>query len=395
VISAKSARPKKRANKNAANPTSPIDVGNMRRKPSVKKAAQQQSKKEQHLPELQFSEDALNIEPNLINIPSPYDTASLYSNALANQHHLEIISTTKKPPSYEDCIKSAQSIQSLHNIDNYGYSMGQYQDMSMVPQRGGPQSVHSMGDQGLSPPYSNSQSPPHSVQSNIALSPQGYIGSPSPAKSRPSLPTSPTHIQAMRYATQQKHGSNALNSIGSTNGMSSGASSAANSPSMMSTMSPLSQHQLQQGQNSQQQQQHQQQQSPLAMQQMGFEYNANGLELAGFCSPSGQASTSSQQNVAASVSGGSISNPGSQQSQNFYQYLTPPSQHSGGVTPQHMAPPSLDSYPTPSPESPGHWSSSSPHSTSDWSEPAQSPAANNIYVTSGHQANKGSEAIYI
>lgn len=54
--------------------------------------------------------------------------------------------------------------------------MGQYQDISMVPQRGGPNSVHSMGDQGLSPPYSNSQSPPHSVQSNIALSPQGYIG---------------------------------------------------------------------------------------------------------------------------------------------------------------------------------------------------------------------------
>lgn len=67
-------------------------------------------------------------------------------------------------------------MQSLHNIDNYGYSMGQYQDISMVPQRGGPNSVHSMGDQGLSPPYSNSQSPPHSVQSNIALSPQGYTG---------------------------------------------------------------------------------------------------------------------------------------------------------------------------------------------------------------------------
>lgn len=46
-----------------------------------------------------------------------------------------------------------------------------------MPQRGGPHSVHtSIGDQGLSPPYSNSQSPPHSVQSNLALSPQGYIG---------------------------------------------------------------------------------------------------------------------------------------------------------------------------------------------------------------------------
>lgn len=32
-----------------------------------------------------------------------------------------------------------------------------------------------IGEQGLSPPYSN-QSPPHSVQSHLALSPQAYIG---------------------------------------------------------------------------------------------------------------------------------------------------------------------------------------------------------------------------
>lgn len=237
----------------------------------------------------------------------------------------------------------------------------------------------------------------------------------------------------MRYATQQKHGNNALNSIGSTNGMSSGASSAANSPSMINTLSPLSQPP-----------QHQtgQQQSPMIanMHQMGFEYNANGLELAGFCSPSGkmqppqttmlltcttrtledthyntrhrftgqsnsggggasnsggagssggQASTS-QNNLIKSPNNGS--NSGSSSSQNFYHYLTPPSQHSGGVTPQHLVQ-SLDSYPTPSPESPGHWSSSSPHSTSDWSEGVQSPA--NIYVTGGHQTNKGGDAIYI
>lgn len=263
-------------------------------------------------------------------------------------------------------------------------------------------------------------------------------GSPSPAKSRPSLPTSPTHIQAMRYATQQKHGSNALNSIGSTNGMSSGASSAANSPSMVNTLSPLSQPpQHQMNSNQQQPQQHQQQHSPLIanLHQLGFEYNANGLELAGFCSPSGkmqppqttmlltcttrtledthydtrhrfagqstsgasssgaggsgnQASTS-QNNIINSPTNGASSGSNSQ---NFYQYLTPPSQHSGGVTPQHLVQ-SLDSYPTPSPESPGHWSSSSPHSTSDWSEGVQSPA--NIYVTGGHQTNKGGDAIYI
>lgn len=83
--------------------------------------------------------------------------------------------------------------------------------------------------------------------------------------------------------------------------------------------------------------------------------------------------------------------------QNFYQYLTPPSQHSGGITPQHLTH-TLDSFPTPSPESPGHWSSSSPHSNSDWSECIHSPPANNLnYIASsvGHQSNKGSDAIYI
>lgn len=69
--------------------------------------------------------------------------------------------------------QSAHSIQSLHsiNFENYGYSMGSpFQDL-MSTQRSTPSHI---GDQGLSPPYSN-QSPPHSVQS-IALSPQGYIG---------------------------------------------------------------------------------------------------------------------------------------------------------------------------------------------------------------------------
>lgn len=79
----------------------------------------------------------------------------------------------------------------------------------------------------------------------------------------------------------------------------------------------------------------------------------------------------------------------------FYQYLTPPSHNDSGnqTPPQHLVQ-TLDSYPTPSPESP-HWSSSqSPHSVSDWSE-TQSPANQNLYASGGHQSNKGSEAIYI
>lgn len=96
---------------------------------------------------------------------------------------------------------------------------------------------------------------------------------------------------------------------------------------------------------------------------------------------------------ASSPSTANVLSPSSQNNQAaFYQYLTPPSQHSGSHTPQHMVQ-TLDSYPTPSPESPGHWSSSSPRS--DWSEGVQSPATNNLYISGGHQANKGSEAIYI
>lgn len=87
-----------------------------------------------------------------------------------------------------------QNLQNI-NFDNYGYTIGgtsagngsgmengaaaggssPFQDLMSV-QRSTPGSVHmAVHEQGLSPPYSN-QSPPHSVQSNMALSPQGYIG---------------------------------------------------------------------------------------------------------------------------------------------------------------------------------------------------------------------------
>ncbi|ERL92053.1 hypothetical protein D910_09375 [Dendroctonus ponderosae] len=72
-------------------------------------------------------------------------------------------------------------------------------------------------------------------------------------------------------------------------------------------------------------------------------------------------------------------------------YMTPPSQHS-----DHLLP---DNFPTPSPESPGHWSSSSPRScNSDWSENVASPNTATYIAPStigGHQTNKGSDAIYI
>lgn len=177
--------------------------------------------------------------------------------------------------------------------------------------------------------------------------------------------------------------------------------------------------------------------------QMNFDYNQNpnpnGLELAGFCSPSGKvvkkyheivrnkakiililhlgpasvASMSQCSSIHLSDSPQHQQSPLHQShyqqlnanqhmkagsSKSFYQYLTPPSHNDSGnhTPPQHLVQ-TLDSYPTPSPESPGHWSSSqSPHSISDWSE-SQSPANQNHYVTTNtHQGpNKGSEAIYI
>lgn len=155
------------------------------------------------------------------------------------------------------------------------------------------------------------------------------------------------------------------------------------------------------------------------MDNVGVDFDIN-IAMADFCSPSGMLSALRKfclfifailslnsflrfLIITGQMSHGSMSqHTNSTQSsplsqQNYYQYLTPPSQHSGGITPQHLAH-TLDSYPTPSPESPGHWSSSSPHSTSDWSEGISSPPANNLnYIASsvGHQSNKGTDAIYI
>lgn len=246
----------------------------------------------------------------MTNLPSPYDTTSMYSNM--GMTTLENLMANKQPPSYEDGIKNNPSLhQPLVNLDNYGFSLGaSFPEQLMFQQR-------QMQPNTLSPPYSN-QSPPLSVQSNVSMSPQAYNGSPSPAKSRPSLPTSPTHIAAMRAATQQKHG---------------GIPQVQTLP-------------------------------------MGFDFSQASLELP---------ITYSSQSLT----------PQSLQPQQFQQnfYLTPPSQHSD------VTPGILPDFATPSPGSPGHWSSSSPHSsTSDWSENITSP---NTYSSTGHQANKGSDSIYV
>ncbi|MGH0184391.1 UNVERIFIED_CONTAM: hypothetical protein FKN15_014515 [Acipenser sinensis] len=69
-------------------------------------------------------------------------------------------------------------------------------------------------------------------------------------------------------------------------------------------------------------------------------------------------------------------------------YPTPPSQHSypstSENTPGHSKPgPSEHPYLTPSPESPDQWSSSSPHSASDWSDVTTSPTSMSQLQPSG------------
>lgn len=303
----------KRPNKSNNNmpPTSPeiegAHTGSIRRKPSVKKNNKKQNTSQ--MTDIPQSVDSIAstlspVESPMANLPSPYDTTSMYSNM--GMAGLEGIMGNKQPPSYEDvCGLKSNTMQHLV-LDNYTY----FPDHLIMQQR-------QMQPNTLSPPYSN-QSPPHSVQSNMSMSPQGYNGSPSPAKTRPSLPTSPTHIAAMRAATQQKHG---------------GIPQTQNLP-------------------------------------MGYDFSQASLDLPVSFTGQTMAPTTLQ--------------PQQFQQQNYY--LTPPSQHSDAAN-------IMPDFSTPSPESPGHWSSSSPHSiNSDWSENITSP---NTYQSGGHQTNKGSDAIYI
>lgn len=84
----------------------------LRRKASAKKSASSTKKSNaQLLPDIQMSSDGAlsSADSPLTNMPSPYDSASLYSNTLNTQHTLEMV-PAKQPPSYEDCIKVSSLI---------------------------------------------------------------------------------------------------------------------------------------------------------------------------------------------------------------------------------------------------------------------------------------------
>lgn len=187
ISTASKGKPKKsRAKAGPDSPDQAYDNNNLqttqiRRKPSVKK---NNKKVAQEVPQSVESLGS-SLSPvesplqNLQDLPSPYDATSLYSNAMAQFVGIEQLVQHKQPPSYEDCVKCfvpqpGQTLQQSYGGGALGAS--------------------------LSPPYSN-HSPTHS---NHTTSPHAYIGSPSPGKSRPSLPTSPAHMAALRHSHQHQ-----------------------------------------------------------------------------------------------------------------------------------------------------------------------------------------------
>ena len=272
--------------------------------------------------------------------PSPYNVMSYGS------HPHMTSGSAPQPPPYDECIKTAASMQAIHmsNMDpSYGYVHYDYRNHMQPQQQQQQASIHqrqtslpastvssSLGSSlqqqqamsynalAVNTAYQSTLSPPQ-----FALSPPAsYAGSPpqqqvqtgvtSPTKSgsRPSLPTSPTHIAAMQRAAAQQR----------TTGF----------------------------------------EFPETM----MSYRTGGMQ---------------------------------QQNQYHYQqhYPTPPHSHLEPSPSQHVLHPP-EAYLTPSPESPGQWSSASPHSTSDWSEGMSSPPnpQNMSYVPPGSHA-KHTEGIYI
>ena len=130
------------------------------------------------------------------------------------------------------------------------------------------------------------------------------------------------------------------------------------------------------------QKQHQQQHTPAQQHQQ--QAVAPGVQLANMpaahLGPITNTQTSINWYSTSQVDGTNISSPSHHVHMMHEQYPTPPSHHSSHVgaegTPQHVTTgyPPEHHYLTPSPDSPGQWSSSSPHSAqSDWSEGISSP----------------------
>lgn len=202
----------------------------------------------------------------------------------------------------------------------------------------------------VSPPPPRGSHSAHTSPQSIQLYSMHIQNPPNPSspnKLRPPLPTSPTHLAALRLAT-------------ATSGFDFPSTSTAQNIHQDDRL-----HQTMQRHNAPQQQPQQQQLQPQQQQQLQQQ----------------QLQPQQQQQ---------------QQQQIVYpHYPTPPSHHSGiEGTPQHPPnPASHDSFPTPSPESPGQWSNS-PHSQGDWSESVRSPPGSHIVMSSQQQVQHQPHHLY-
>lgn len=98
----------------------------------------------------------------------------------------------QQPPAYEECLSQLPSA-SQRPMANYGAAMHHQQHQQQQQQQQQQPDYRVLHQQMLGMQTSFQEpSPPHSV-----------VMSPSPGKTRPSLPTSPTHMQALRHATMQ------------------------------------------------------------------------------------------------------------------------------------------------------------------------------------------------
>lgn len=350
--STKSSKKKRPKSQNTAvkEPISPgSETGGAKRKASVKK------RKEAPPPPSKVQPTEASMSPvNSLESPHPGSFDSNLSPADPNMYNSHLMAMSchnmtnlenvpmqiKQPPTYDECINGVTFCNNDMTYSDGGLdAQGVYMLPPPVSQQQHTVNHPRQNSMPVSLPNTNvNVNMPHYQSTNVM----------SPGK-RPSLPTSPTHMAAMRAAQQQRN----------------------------AQMSPLGQQQQQQQQGANQ---------PL---QNGFEYPQTDIS---------QIYSSLKNTVVPHTQQQSYPN------YQYHQYPTPPSQHShisvpGETTPQQFVSP--ETYLTPSPESPGQWSSSSPHSASDWSEGISSPAAptipaqNMAHMDQMHAAPKQQDAIYI
>ena len=260
------------------------------------------------------------------------DTA-MYANVASLPQPYEMRIPNKPPPPYEDCVKSAASMQSLRGAG--------------MEAAGGAQA-----------PFFHPRQ--KSMPAAVGMSPEGYLQHmpqqepPQPAPRQHTLPHSQQQQQHQQAAQQQQQqqGYPGLQQMSPGTFMPSPQSSnyspsppgalspqalspckqrpvMALSPTHMAAMRGAARHN--------------------AHQQYAYDVNAYG------------------QPEFTQLACGGPQQP--QQPHMYPHYPTPPSQHSMGGEHLQLSP----EYATPSPDSPGQWSTSSPHSAAGWSDGVCSP----------------------